>query len=158
MFFRVETNVQNTQRSVLITLLKEMYRACFPFILCIRTIVFCIKCLTETNESWAALWSGLVQKQAWPPEVGCHNTTSMVESVYSAWRNQGDRLALGHINRLLLFCRVKSCLKRTQALAAAHPARSSEGAGQRQTFLAGNWWYCLTEMDLKLWGKLFSFH
>lgn len=39
-----------------------------------------------------------------------------------------------------------------------YPAQSSEGADWRQTFLAGNFWYCLVQMDLKLWSILFSFH
>ena len=63
MFFRAETNVQNTQKGVLATLLEEIHRACFPLVLCIRAVAFCIKYFTETNKSWAALWSDSIQKQ-----------------------------------------------------------------------------------------------
>lgn len=106
-FFWVETDVQNSQRGLLTTLLEEIHRAGIPLVLRVRAVVFYIKYTTETNKSWAA-----VQKQAGlAVRSGMRNTASVAESAYSARRYRGAGLALSHNNRLLLFCRLKSCLK-----------------------------------------------
>lgn len=151
-FFRVETDVQNTQRGVL----EGRCRACFPSVH--KSCYTSYKIPPRDQQKLSSSWERFSSKAGWPGHQTSDATEQHLRSEYSAQRYRGDRLALGRINRLLQFCRLESCLKWIHALAAARPVQSSKGADQRQTFLAGNFWYCLVEMDLKLRGKLFFFY